>query len=117
MLPQWKQQLLMEAAAAHKRGREQDGLDLLLPEAMIIDLRKAFWTRCRVSFSAFEEPDDYLLSRITKELDKRLLQVHPVFKVRTLTHQLRAERKKQRFSEGIVLVMQEQEEDTVPQQT
>eukprot|EP00971_Amphidinium_carterae_P169127 3350461-Amphidinium_carterae.2 len=107
----------LHAAAAQKRGREQDDLDLLLLEAVIIDLRKAFWARYRVAFRAFEEPSDYLLSRITKELEKRLLQVHPVFKVRTLTHQLRAEREKQRVTDGLVLVMQEQEEDPAPQHT
>eukprot|EP00971_Amphidinium_carterae_P224238 4448918-Amphidinium_carterae.1 len=63
----------LEAAAAQKRGLEQHDLDLLLSESIILDLHKAFWGRHKVTFSAFEEPSDYLISRVTKELDKRLL--------------------------------------------
>eukprot|EP00971_Amphidinium_carterae_P148300 2939462-Amphidinium_carterae.1 len=79
----------LEGAAAQKRGHEQDHLDVLLLEAIIMDLRKAFWSRCKVVFSTFEN------------LDKHLLQEHPVFKFRALTQQLRSERKKQRVTEGV----------------
>ena len=46
-------------------------------------------------------PADLLVSRISREIDKRMLSIKEVFQVRTQAHQLRASRKHTRVGEGI----------------
>ena len=67
-----------------------------------------------LSIIAATEPSDYLVSRIAKEISKRLLQVQEVFKVKRLSAQLTYRNKRQRVSEGLELIAFETErEDTV----
>eukprot|EP00971_Amphidinium_carterae_P346958 6488727-Amphidinium_carterae.1 len=88
------------ADAQRKRGREAEDLDALLPEQDLTNLKTLFWSRYKLDFSVSTEPSDFLISRISRELQKRLLQVHSVWRTKTLTHQLKQERKKQRVAEG-----------------
>ena len=64
-------------------------------------------------FGVDVQSSDYLINRIFKELQKRLLTVQSVFKVRCLSHQLLAERKWRRVGEGLDLILTEQEADAV----
>eukprot|EP00971_Amphidinium_carterae_P129350 2561990-Amphidinium_carterae.1 len=97
------------ADAQRKRGREAEDLDALLPEQDLTNLKTLFWSRYKLDFNISTEPSDFLVSRISRELQKRLLQVHSVWRTKTLTHQLKQERKKQRVAEGVELVFQEME--------
>ena len=99
------------AEESKKKGKEDPDLDTLLPEAELTDLRDRFWERYKLNFGVLVEPSDYLVSRLHKEMAKRLLQVPPVFKTKSLTHQLRAERKRKRISDELELVTTEQEGD------
>ena len=57
-------------------------------------------------FPVFLEPSDLWISRIARELCHRQLQVHCVFKVRTVIQHMRAPAKRQRLAEGLELVSQ-----------
>ena len=85
-----------------KRGVEEDDMDALLPKAALSDIGQRFHARYRLSFGVKTEPSDHLVSRLSKELSQRMLQVQSVFKVKTLTHQLRVSRKRQNIADGLV---------------
>eukprot|EP00971_Amphidinium_carterae_P162417 3219633-Amphidinium_carterae.1 len=63
------------------------------------------------------EPSDYLISKILRETEKRILQVFPVWKVRTLNQQMRQERKRHRVSENVQLVLDAEEVEETPPKT
>eukprot|EP00971_Amphidinium_carterae_P350759 6491727-Amphidinium_carterae.1 len=94
-----------------KRGRESEDFDSLLPQEDLTSLKYLFYARYKLDFAITVEPSDFLVSRLAKELQQRLLQVHSVFKVKSLTHQLRAERKKRSVGDGLVLVLADSEAD------
>ena len=57
-----------------KRGIEDDDFDSLLPNSDLRDIRAKFYARYRLGFGVKTEPCDHLVSRISKELSRRLLQ-------------------------------------------
>ena len=60
--------------ARKKRGIEDDDFDSLLPNSDLRDIRAKFYARYRLGFGVKTEPCDLLVSRISKELSRRLLQ-------------------------------------------
>ena len=97
-----------------KRGADETDLDGLLPDAELSELRDGFHRRYKLSFAAAVEPSDLLVSRVFKELSRRMLQIHDVYKTRTLVHGFMASRKKQKLGEGFEVLLPEQEEDQDP---
>ena len=91
-----------------KRGSESTDLDELLDSTTLQDQRELFYARYKVKYPAWIEPSDFLVSRIYKELSKRLLQVHSVWKTKSLGYQMKAERKRQRLTDKVDLVTTEQ---------
>jgi hypothetical protein len=100
-----------QAEVAKKRGAEAEDFDALLPQPDLDDLVKSFWQRYHLRFAPAVEPSDLLISRLNKELDKRLLTVRNVWQTRTMTHQLRTDRKRQKITDTIDLVEKESEAD------
>ena len=92
-----------EAEALKRKGNEDPDLDTLLGTPELDNLKSYFWKRYHVVYPANIEPSDFLVSRVHKEMAKRLLQVHSVYKVRNWTHQLKAERKKQKLNDTLEL--------------
>lgn len=81
-------------------GRCTIVLGEFLPEDVGSCMKQQFYARYNFTFSAGLEPGDVLLSRITDELDRRLIQVHRVWKVCFLTHQIHSEPKRTMLAGG-----------------
>jgi hypothetical protein len=101
-----------ESANSKKRGAEDLDLDCLLPEAELNDIGQAFWSRCKLNFGVHVEPSDHLVSRNVKEIKRRQLQVHGVFKAKNLSSMLKAQRKRQHIGGGVEVILPEVEADT-----
>ena len=81
------------------------------------DLVKAFWHRYHLRFAPSVEPSDLLIPRLNKEIEKRLLTVQNIWQTRTMTHQLRTDRKRQKITATIDLVEKETEADVMVHKT
>ena len=97
-------------------GLDDNDLDKELPEKELGDLKAAFHARYKVKYGIQIEPGDQLVSRLSRELTRRQLQVHAVFKVRSLVHQLKAPRKRQKIGEGLELVCDERDDSAIEPQ-
>ena len=53
-------------------------LDSLLEESELRDAKQAFWRRYRLRFPAEVHPGDAVVSRVSRELSKRMLAFAPV---------------------------------------
>lgn len=69
------------AAATQARARGQ-----LFPYKDLQALRMAFHKRYKLTFGTSVEPSDAVLSRLYREIGKRVGKVHDVLKTKTLTH-------------------------------
>ena len=77
-----------------KRKRADDvDLDELLRQEDLDDLADVFHARYHMKWPNDTMPSDAIVSRISKELSKRLLTMRDVWKVRSQTHQQRASTK------------------------
>ena len=100
------------AESSRRRDAEAEDLHKLLPQPELDNLHDIFWVRHRLTFDPDEEPADALVSRLSREITRRLLTVRDVWATKTLSHQLRSERKRSRLTEEIDLVQTEREVDT-----
>lgn len=96
-----------------KQGTDESDLDGLLNEKALNDLRDNFHRRHKLSFGAQVEPSDQLVSRIYKEIERRMCQVHDVFRTKTLTHTFMSSRKKRRIADGVEVLLPETEGELV----
>ena len=115
----WKSLKDAETAAENlkKRGLDDTDLDSLLHQDQLDELADAFHRRYKVTFPPTVAPGDVLVSRISKELDKRLMTPKDVWKTKTQAQQQRAVRKKQRVADNVEILTHEQEvEDDEPGQ-
>ena len=85
-------------------------LDSLLEESELRDAKQAFWRRYRLRFPAEVHPSDAVVSRVSRELSKRMLCLFNVWKVRSLQFQLGASQKKRRLGDGLFTEEAETEE-------
>ena len=85
-------------------------LDSLLEESELRDAKKAFWRRYRLRFPAEVHPSDAVVSRVSRELSKRMLCLFNVWKVRSLQFQLGTSQKKRRLGDGLFTEEAETEE-------
>ena len=94
-----------------KRKRSDDvDLDEMLTQTELESLADTFWNRYRVKLPPALAPCDALVSRITKELNKRLLTLRDIWKTRSLSQQQRSSHKRMRIAEGVDLVQNEDED-------
>ena len=69
-------------------------LDDLLEEETLRELKVQFWKRYKMKYSVEVSPSDQLLSRCYRDLEKRLLTVYDIWKVKTLRHQVMTTKKR-----------------------
>ena len=85
------------ASSIKRKGDEQDDLDALLPTQQLDDLKDKFWNRHHIKWHPMLEPSDYWVSKCVKKLQKRLLSVDDIWSVRSLQHQAKTDRKRQKI--------------------
>ena len=88
-------------------------MDTLLPQPDLDDLDNRFWSRYKVRYPAWVKPGDLLVSRLSREIGKRLLTVQDVWKTRTLLHQKRSKQKKTVVGEVTLMMGEAEEPDPV----
>ena len=76
-------------------------LDAILQEAELRDVKLAFWVRYRMRFPPDIHPADATLSRVSREMSKRMLCVFSVWKVRSLQYQLHTTNRKRKLADGL----------------
>ena len=81
----------------------------MLADSELRDVKTNFWIRYRMRYPPEVHPADATLSRVSRELSKRMLCVYNLWKVRTLQYQLHTTQKKRKLAEG--LYTEEAEED------
>ena len=84
-------------------------LDALLEDATLGEVKVQFWKRYRLMFPADVMPSDQLVSRCFRELDRRLLIVHDVWKTRNLMHQVSSTKMRKRLGTDRFTFEEEQE--------
>ena len=87
-----------------KRDGEADDLDKLLPQGDLDDLHELFWNRHRLTYEPDDEPANGLMSRLHREIYRRLLTVRDVWATKCLIHQVKSEKKRTQLAEGLDLV-------------
>ncbi len=92
-----------DAIEIKKRGAEAVDLDQLLPEPELDGIRKKFWGRHKFAYPPHLEPSDAVVSRLQREIQKRMLTVRDIAWVRTMAHQLRTDNKRLRVGEGLYI--------------
>ena len=76
-------------------------LDSMLDEGELRDSKTAFWKRYRLKFQTEVHPADTTVSRVSRELSKRMLCVFNLWKVKTLQFQLTTNQKKRKLGENL----------------
>ena len=69
-------------------------MDDMLEEGTLRDVKVQFWKRYKMKYPVEVTPSDQLLSRCYREMEKRLLTVYDVWKVKSLMHQVMTTRKR-----------------------
>lgn len=85
-------------------------LDTMLEDGELRDVKQAFWKRYRQRFPAEVHPADSLLSRVSRELSKRMLCVFAIWKVRSLYFQLTTVQRKRKLGDNLYTEEAETEE-------
>ena len=76
-------------------------LDDLLSEGDLRSVKINFWKRYKLKYPADITPCDQIISRCFREVEKRLLTVYDVWKVRSLKHQVTTSRKRKQVGDGL----------------
>ena len=98
---------------AIKRKRADDvDLDELLPAEEMNGVLDVFHARYKIRWPTPVMPSDALVSRVVKEVTKRVITLRDVWKSRTQAHQQRACHKRTKIAEGLDLVHEEDEDVT-----
>ena len=102
------------AAGLYYRQVEQDrskialsDLDTMLGETELRDTKQQFWRRYKMRFPPEVHPAHTTISRVAREIQKRMLCVYNIWRVRTLQFQLTTRRK---LSDGLFIEDGEDEE-------
>ena len=100
-----------------KRASEIDDMDILLPQPDMDELRDAFWGRYKLVFPIEVEPGDSLVSRVAKEMRKRVMTVRSVWQTKAQNHHLQTERKRRKLADGLDILDAERPPDRPVQRT
>ena len=87
-------------------------LDDLLEEGTLREVKVQFWKRYKARYPVEVIPSDQLRSRCYREMDKRLLIVYDVWKVKNLLHQVMTTKKRKQV--GTDLYTFEDEAEATP---
>ena len=98
------------AVGLYYRQVEQDrskialsDLDTMLGETELRDTKQQFWRRYKMRFPPEIHPADTTIARVAREMQKRMLCVYNIWRVKTLQFQLTTSQKKRKLSEGLFL--------------
>ena len=94
-------------SAIRKRGMDEADMDKLLDQPSLDDIEARHWARYKMTWPPEVAPADLAVSRITREIDKRLLSVREVLKVRSQSQQQKSTRKRIRVGEGVEVLTNE----------
>ena len=72
--------------------------------------KQQFWRRYKMRFPPEIHPADTTISRVAREMQKRMLCVYNIWRVKTLQFQLTTSQKKRKLSEGLFIEDDEDEE-------
>jgi hypothetical protein len=89
-------------------------LDEMLPRPELDNLNVLHHKRYKLTWPPEKAPSDQLVSRLSKEIDKRLLCLADIWKVRTQAQQQRASRKRKKVGDDVELLIGEQDDDETP---
>ena len=96
------------AVGLYYRQVEQDrskialsDLDTMLGETELRDSKQAFWRRYRLRFPAEIHPSDSTISRVAREMQKRMLCIFNVWRVKSLQFQLTTSQKKRKLGDSL----------------
>eukprot|EP00435_Cladocopium_sp_Y103_P020790 s3584_g5.t1 len=105
------------AVGLYYRQVEQDrskiqlsDLDTMLGETELRDTKQQFWRRYKLRFAPEVHPADTTISRVTREMQKRMLCVYGVWKVKSLQFQLTTSQKKRKVGDSLFVEEGEEEE-------
>jgi hypothetical protein len=85
-------------------------LDDLLEEGTLRDVKVQFWKRYKAKYPVEASPSDQLLSRCYREMDKRLLTIYNIWKVKTLLHQVTSTKKRKQVGTDLYTFEDETED-------
>ena len=96
------------AVGLYYRQVEQDrskitlsDLDTMLGETELRDSKQAFWRRYRLRFPAEIHPSDSTISRVAREMQKHMLCIFNVWRVKSLQFQLTTSQKKRKLGDSL----------------
>ena len=84
-------------------------LDALLRDSKLRGLKSTFWRRYKLRFPPEVHPADATISRVTRELNKRMLCVYNIWRVKSFQFQQATTQKKRKIADS--LYVEEAEED------
>ena len=76
-------------------------LDSILGDSELRDFKTAFWQRYKLRFPAEVHPSDMVVSRVSRELSKRMLCVFNICEVKNLQFQLTTVQKKRKLGDNL----------------
>ena len=85
-------------------------MDDLLEEGTLRDVKVQYWKRYKMKYPVEVNPSDQLLSRVYREMEKRLLTVYDIWKVKTLKHQVMSTKKRKQVGTDLYMFEDEAEE-------
>ena len=85
-------------------------MDDLLEEGTLRDVQVQYWKRYKMKYPVEVNPSDQLLSRVYREMEKRLLTVYDIWKVKTLKHQVMSTKKRKQVGTDLYMFEDEAEE-------
>ena len=86
-------------------------LDDPLEEGILREIKVTSWKRYKAKYPVEVTPSDQLLSQCYREMDKRMLTVYDIWKIKTLRHQVMSTKKGKQL--GVALyTFEDEEEDT-----
>ena len=87
-------------------------LDTMLGDTELRTVKQSFWRRYKLRFPAEVHPADATVSRVSREMEKRMLCVYNVWKVKSLQFQLHTTQRKRKLADGLYMDDQEEDEAT-----
>ena len=84
-------------------------LDTMLGDTELRTVKQSFWRRYKIRFPAEVHPADATVSRVSREMDKRMLCVYNVWKVKSLQFQLHTSQRKRKLAD--CLYMEDNDDD------
>ena len=103
----------MRGGCAESAATAHADLDEILPSSEMAKLKTCFWRRYRMEYLAEDTPSDQLISRMSRELEKRCVAVYDVTKVKTLIHQVTHDKKRKKIADGLFVDGNEEEMEAI----